>query len=188
MPIIGITPEDELVETQRKKRITLLTLILILAILVMGGIWYWFYYQESNLKNQVASLDKKAQDLDKQIGEKKTVKEEASTLITQLSNLDSLIKNHIYWSKTFSEIETNTLKKAYFTRFTGDAAGKKIVLSCQVPDFEQAAKQIVVLRQGKKFTKVDISGISINVAEGKSYIGFDATLTLADDLLMPNLK
>lgn len=188
MPIIGITPEEELEEKQRRKRTTILTLVLILAILVVGGIWFWFYYQETTLRNQIAGLESKAQDLDSQIAEKAGLRDEALTLATQLANIEALIKHHIYWSKVFTEIENHTLKTAYFSRFTGDAAGKKIVLSAQVPDFEQAAKQIVVFREAKKFTDIDISDISINVEEGRAFIGFEVTLGLPDELLMPHLK
>lgn len=187
MPIIGIEPEEE-IEKQKKKRTTILTVVLVLVIVIVAGIWFWLQYLENNSKSKIASLDGEIEGIEAQIKEKETMKEEASVLQKQLSNLDALIKNHIYWSKTFKEVEDNTLKKAYFSRFTGDAAGKKIVLSCQVPDFTQAAKQIVVFREAEKFTDLEISGISINVEEGKAYIGFDVTLTLVDDLLMPYLK
>jgi len=187
MPIIGVEPEEE-IERQTKKRTGMLTVVLILVIVIIAGIWFWLYYLETNSRDQLLSLDARITSSEAQIEEKRTMKEEAQVLQKQLSSLDALIKNHIYWSKTFKEIENNTLKKAYFSRFTGDAAGKKIVLSAQVPDFTSAAKQLVVFREAEKFTDVDISSISINVEEGKAYIGFDVTLSLADDLLMPHLE
>ena len=187
MPIIGVEPEEE-IEKQTKRRNTLLTWVLILVIVIVAGIWFWLYYLEANSRDQLLSLDAKITSSEAQIEEKEVMKEEALVLQKQIDNLDALIKNHIYWSKTFSEIEDNTLKKAYFSRFTGDAQGKKIVLSAQVPDFTSAAKQLVVFREAEKFTDIDISSISITVEEGKAYIGFDVTLSLADDLLMPHLE
>lgn len=187
MPIIGISPEED-IEKQRKKRVILLTMVLILLVIIIAGLWYWLYYLEAGLRNQIANLESKIKGVEAQIEEKKTLREEALTLQRQLSNLEALIENHIYWSKTFEEIEESTLKKAYFTRFTGDAAGKKITLSCQVPDFTQAAKQLSIFKENKKFTEVNVSSLSMGAEEGKSYLSFDVTLTLTDDLLMPYLK
>ena len=100
----------------------------------------------------------------------------------KIEEIETLLNEHIYWTKFFEKLEENTLPNVKFTSFAG-TVGSVITLQATAPDYQTVSKQWIHLQKAEDFVKeVSISGATMSVSEDAVDISFSLTLDFVDDI------
>src|SRR3989344_4417839 len=83
----------------------------------------------------------------------------------QIKAAGGIMNSHYSFAKVFQLIEARTLPGVYYTNIVGASEGKSFVLEARARDFEEAAKQIVALREDARVVKASVSAITADVTE-----------------------
>jgi hypothetical protein len=96
--------------------------------------------------------------------------------------IDSILKNHVYWTKFFSLLEQNTLDSTYYSGFSASVTGK-FSLPVTTKSYGSALSQVAALNSAKDFAKeVNVESMHVvsNDKKGAYGVGFDLKINLAD--------
>lgn len=78
-----------------------------------------------------------------------------------------LLDNHVYWTRFFTWLETNTLNTVKYEGFAGDLSGS-YSFTASAPSFAEASWQVKVLADNKNVKNVSVASVSSkdSVSEG----------------------
>lgn len=128
-------------------------------------------------------LDKKIKTLDAEIG-KLTQSFSQSQIndflkfYSQLSNLKTLLGNHIFSSNILKFLEENSLKNLIYTSLNLDVGRRELKLSGIVSSYEVLSQQLEIFRQS---TLVEKSSFKNSQRGEKTGINFEIVLVLKND-------
>ena len=94
--ISGIKAEEQ-TESIKYKSPALLILVIVLAVLIIGGGFYIGTWYKKDLERQAADLNKAITDVEAQIATQQDAVNDAVAFQQQLSNFRQLVEDHIYW-------------------------------------------------------------------------------------------
>ena len=103
----------------------------------------------------------------------------------QIKAAGGIMNSHYSFAKVFQLIEARTLPGVYYTNIVGASEGKSFVLEARARDFEEAAKQIVALREDARVVKASVSAITADVTEAGvlSDVKFVMTIVVNENTL-----
>ena len=93
----------------------------------------------------------------------------------KIQNIDPLLQNHVFSSKTFSFLEGKTHPKVFFTQFSLDSKIPKLVVSGQTDSFLELGQQILILAGDSFIQTLGLSRIEIS-KDGKVEFSLDIYL------------
>jgi len=136
-------------------------------------------------------LTKKDQDLSTSLTQAQAkfqvLQKENNSLIAstqQFSQLESLFKAHIYWTKFFSALEKITIPDVYYNDINASLDGT-VSISAMAENYLGVAKQYLVYQSNPEtIEQVNISGLSGSEEEGD--IKFSITLKVKPELFLNN--
>lgn len=134
-----------------------LLLILVIAAVVIYAALY-FYTWRNNSK--LASVNEQVKTLQAEALDNKD-RNELVTRQEQLSELETLISKHVYWSYLLPELARVTLKSARYTEINADSTGK-LNLSVSLPSYGDVEKYMQIFdlpEYNQQFSNVRIVGI-----------------------------
>lgn len=135
----------------------------LLALAVYGG----FFLFNKSLKTQLGEIQNQIEELNKKRDsdfEKKVV-----SLEKGLDGLKIILKNHVYWSNLFSDLEKLTVPSVSFSDLQGSirADGSiDITLNGSAPSYTYLAKQMVGFGQEKLVSNIEVNGIKLGTEGG----------------------
>lgn len=135
----------------------LLLFLVIVAVIIYGVLFFFSWQGNKNLtdaKQQVQSLQTEA------LANKD--RNEVVTRQEQLTELETLIDNHVYWSYLLPELARVTLKSAKYTEIQADSEGK-LDLTINLPSYEDVEKYLEIFdlpEYNQQFSNVRIMGIN----------------------------
>ncbi|MDD4996393.1 MAG: hypothetical protein PHW15_02920 [Patescibacteria group bacterium] len=158
------------------------SLFLIAAIIVIINIfiitWLYLDWHFEKIENAVAEIEREIQFMKTQSLSLLNVRDEIAVLEKNAARAESILNNHIYWTKFFSLLEKYTISDVFFNDFTADTSGI-IRLDSVGRDLISIAKQFVIFSQAPDFVKqVDVSDV-VNTVNG---IRATYTLVLEDNV------
>ena len=149
--------------------------ILLIVLAVFAGLRYGY---EPYLNGQISSL--KAQ-VD-QLGQSVTPAEEANlvTFYSQISNLQSLVKGHVYFSQFLAWLENHTEANIYYTNMTY-TQNHQVTLAGIAKTPADVSEQVAIFEASRNITSLSLA----NVTYSQSPTGwiFNMILTLNPALL-----
>lgn len=163
---------------------------ILLGVLVVVILYYaYLRIQISRTQNSVRTLQAQTAAIEAEALNQKE-RGEVVTRQGQLQNLDSLIKNHLYWSPLLPELARVTLKSASYATFNADGTGV-LNIDVTVPSYADADKYIQVFdlpQFNQQFSDVKI--LSINkVQEGNTVqIGMKLQLKFNPEFIRKTLQ
>jgi len=144
--------------------------ILFIVVVIYVGLVFGY---EPYLSTQVSAK----QDQITQLSQSISADDQAKLInfYSQISNLKTLLRNHVSGSQLFSWIEKNTQAKVYYQSF-GLAPGNLLTLSAVAPTQADVDQQIAIFEASPEVTKVSVSSVATAPSGG---ILFNVTLLLS---------
>ncbi len=104
--------------------------VLVLLLLYWGYVLFAVHTTKNNIAEASAAIKQDQQDIIQNGG-----RDEVLTRQAQVKQASTLINNHVYWSRFFSDIAKATLKTAAYGTFAADEKGV-ITASVIIPDYQ----------------------------------------------------
>jgi Tfp pilus assembly protein PilN len=148
--------------------------LLFLVVLIYVGLTFGY---EPYLNGQISTTQNQINQLSQQISPA-----DQTNLInfySELSNLKSLLANHVIASNLFPWLEQNTEVNVYYTSFSF-SGGDQITLSAVAKSEADVNQQLAIFESSPEVSNVIFSGVSAGAAGGWS---FDVTLTINPSIL-----
>lgn len=82
-------------------------------------------------------------------------------LPSRVEKTKALLKDHVYGSKLFDFLRTNTLKNVVITSVNVDAKKLSLDIKAQAASYDDLASQVVWLKSLRSIENVKLSGISL---------------------------
>lgn len=151
---------------------------ILVGLLVLVLLYYGYLrWQVSRTENSIRDMQAKTSQVEADaLG--RPERGEVVTRQAQLQNLDSLIKNHLYWSGMLPQLARVTLKSASYAGLNADTNGT-LSLDVIVPNYAEADKYIQVFdlpEFNQQFS--DVKVLSINKIQQGSTVQVELKLQL----------
>lgn len=153
-----------------------LVVVILLAILVLGG-WLALSYYKKSLENQIGVMDSKIAEL--QSNENKDWSQKIKQLQQSLKAAGPPLKEHVFSSSAFQLLQDSTLPEVRYTNFDLKTNGAVMSVSGEAQTYNVLAKQIAIFNGNKMITNVEVSKVALNQAGG---VSFQLTITLDPSL------
>lgn len=160
MPIITLIPKEK--ETMPSSRLKLrwffwFSLLVFLAIL--SSYAFIFIYKKS-LQEKISQAEEQLKNI--RTEETFSQIKELTIFNSQLQNLEYLLNNKIYASKTLELVEEITHPRVYWEKIDFQPEKSSLNLGGNAADLYVLANQLASLRINNQIKKADLRGISVN--------------------------
>ncbi|MFA5029189.1 MAG: hypothetical protein WC518_00365 [Patescibacteria group bacterium] len=184
---INLIPEELLMIKNRTAagRVISILLVVIIAGLLVGGLYWFLGLKQTELNKQLAVEEKNLSSLRNRIDGYELQYQNSLAFQDKLLVLRDLLVSHVYWSNFFNLLEKYTLDDIYYTNLTADVSGE-FVLPAVASDYQAVAKQIEVLKEARDFVKevkVDDIKLRFDDRKGVDGVAFKLKIVLADGVL-----
>ena len=151
-------------------------LFVILTAFVVVWLYSNWYFEQTRI--EVQRIEREMQFSQAQSASLLQMKDEIASLELKASRAESILNNHIYWTKFFSLLETYTIPEVYFGDFSANTSGS-IHLEAVAEDLISMARQIVSFSQAPDFIKeVKVESVTKSPIGIKAFFG----LVLVDNI------
>ncbi|HAM95420.1 TPA: hypothetical protein DCP13_03375 [Candidatus Azambacteria bacterium] len=150
----------------------------VVLLIVAGSAYAGLAYYESVLNTQIKGVDEKIQQVE--TGRDVSAEEKVLTLEAQLTTLEDVMKNHIYFSKFLAGLELLVHPQAYLKSFSINVPTRKFDVSGEAASFTILAKQILAVSKSPNIEKVEIGGLSLS---GEGRVGFTLGVTYKPEFI-----
>ncbi|MCH7759090.1 hypothetical protein IID20_01915 [Patescibacteria group bacterium] len=176
---ISLMPERAVVIPRIvRSRFLLFLAILVIIFTIFTIVWLYADWYFERLGTEVHRLQGEIQLLEAKSVAFLEIRDEISALERKAVQVDSILNNHIYWTKFFTLLEVHTINDIYFGDFFANTS-ENIHLEATARDLISLAKQIVAFSQASDFVKeLRVSGIR-KLPAG---VGASFDLTLVDNV------
>jgi|GEM_PF-417868 hypothetical protein len=150
--------------------------IFFIIIFIYAGLKFGY---EPYLNSQLSSLQGQAQKL----GQSVSASDEASlvTFYSQISNIQSLIKGHVFFSQFLTWLEQNTEGNIYYTNMSF-ASGDQITLSGVAKTSADITEQVAAFEASPNISSVTLSNVAFSSSANDWT--FNAVLVLNSSILL----
>jgi uncharacterized protein (DUF486 family) len=150
--------------------------ILFITLFIYAGLKFGY---EPYLTGQISSLDSQAQ----KVGLSVSASDEATlvTFYSQISNLQSLIKNHVFFSQFLTWLEQHTEANVYYTSMVF-TSGNQIALTGTAKTAADVSEQISVFEAASEISATSLSNVAFSPA-GNDWT-FNVVLTIDPSVLL----
>jgi len=176
MPTEGITLPWRVI----KSKLLLLLFYFLIFILIVFLIHLYANWRYRIFKTNIRNYQEKIASFDKEIKTYLPLRDQIISLEKKVQRTDSILNNHIYWTKFFTLLEHYTVPNVYYRDFSADDSGK-IILPATAKTLSDVACQWLAFSNAKDFVKsANISDILFNK---KGEVEFKIKLELLPDIL-----
>ena len=183
---VSLTPPEEVSELKAERCGLTLFLVGLFSFIIIAGGFFILKINNWQLNKRIVALKKNLQQKDREL---KMLKKEEKKLITfkkQLSIVDDLLTNHIYWTNFFTKLEKYTLSQVFY-RGLDISTGNKISLRAAAPDYQTAAQQLLIFQSANDFIKeAHLSDLNYSKTNKGNILNFNLEIVLVKDLLKYN--
>ncbi len=192
IPKMNLIKQNVIVYFNFSKIIYSFLLVAVISSIIIGLIYGGIYLikmekvkETKKFQFQINKIDREIAFLEKQLPE-------IIEFQKKLKDRETLLKNHIYWTPFFEQIEKYTLPNVYYSGLNVNTSGQ-INLSAITDNYDSINKQITVFNNAKNFIKeARINSASITLVNKKqevgkkevekSYVKFEVFLKLNKDI------
>jgi type IV pilus assembly protein PilN len=139
-----------------RQQLVLFVLILVLAAIGNSFVYNRFQTELRSLDKQIATTRAEIQQLEKTIGEVKSIKEDKKALEDKLKILDTLKKGRTGPVKVLDELATVIPQKVWIVEFTEQGGG--VTMTGQAQAYEDLSTFSKKLKASTHFTNINIKG------------------------------
>lgn len=147
---------------------TLLTVLAVLLIIVVGATAVLFLLNNS-LQKKIAAVVTNNQSLKVQLDSKQKDLTGAKAYQAQLTNLKTLVNNHIYLTPLLNELSKSTYQRAQYVTLDATDAGK-IHLEGRVANYSDLGKLLLGLSTSAKFKDIKLLSVIPSTGTINAYV------------------
>ncbi len=178
-PEITLMPKKALIIPRViRERMLMLIAVIIVVLTVFSVVWLYANWHFEKLRVEMERIKVDRQLLEVETAPFLKIRDQIASLERKSLRAESILVNHIYWTKFFNLLETYTIPEVFFGDFSADTNGT-VELSATGKDLLSIARQIVVFANAPDFIKeTSVSNIT------KSPMGISCSfgLILVDDV------
>ena len=171
---------DTTFSSQRQSRGILAFLTVVLILLVGVGVGLMFL--SKNLAKKSSDLDSQNMALQNQLDQEQAQIANAKTFQAQLSNVRTLVQNHVYLTPLLEEVGKVTYTKAQYVTLDVTSTGT-VHLEGRVSDYASLAKLILGLNTSSNFKNVRLLSVTPSAGQVNAFL-FAIDLDASKDLFL----
>jgi Tfp pilus assembly protein PilN len=144
----------------------------ILVLIIAGGLWLY----SNSLATKIANADQQITTLEKQRNNLKEAEQKLVILAKQIGITSQLLKNHIYWSKGLSKIESALQSNVQFKSFSAVLGEQSFRVQAISDNYATLAKQLAAFVADdsiKDLTLDNVNTLTSGKLEFNTKIQFD---------------
>jgi len=134
-----------------KRLFTLATILFISVFLVYVGLAFGY---RVFLNNSIEKLDDQLETLSTQITEEQ--KEDLATLYSQVTNVRTLLKDHVATSQAFTLLESLTHPKVTYLNLDLDMKDRRLILSGITPSYDDLTAQLAIFENSSDVERYNL--------------------------------
>lgn len=161
-----------------RSRFLLFLAAIIVIFTIFTVVWLYADWYFEDLSIEVHKLRGEMQLLEAESVAFLDIRNEVMDLETKAARVESILNNHIYWTKFFTLLETYTIPDIYFADFAADTSGT-IHLEATGRDLISVAEQIIAFSNAPDFIKAVRAS---NIRKLPKGIGASFDLSLVDGI------
>ncbi len=135
----------------------------ILAVIFAGALIFQVYlgldYWEQAERERAMEIEQEAMILRSEVATLTNKSKDALSFKDKSSAFSDLLDNHIYWTRFFTWLESNTLNTVTYNGFYGNLSGS-YTLSASAPSFAEASWQVKVLSENQFVKNVMVDSVT----------------------------
>lgn len=188
---VNLVKDELVVFFDWNKHIFSAILVLIVAGLFVFEIYLGLDYWELRETEKASAIEKDANKIKQDIIALNNSSKEALSYKDKSLAFGDLLNNHVYWTRFFSWLETNTINTVKYEGFDGDLSGE-YVLSASAPSYAEAAWQAKILAshpmvksaviEEVSAEKTEVTAENTDIVEEFSQVFFDINLEVKTDI------
>jgi Tfp pilus assembly protein PilN len=136
--------------------------LILLTLGVAGGLWA----HSNNLANKIAVADEQIAALEKQRNSLNDAEQKLIILAKQMNITSQILKNHIYWSKGLSKIESALQSNIQFKSFSGLVSEDAFRVQALSDNYATIAKQLAAFLADDSIKDVTLDNVN-SLTSGK---------------------
>jgi len=170
-----------------QEKIFYFALTILIGLIISSLFFIGITYYEIKIDRQVKDAQARIEGLDSQIKVYEEDLEKMRDVQDQLTLVDSLLGQHLYWSKIFESLEKYTIEDVYYKDFAATNNGS-LNLSAVGRNYTSVARQLVSFEQAADFvkdTKITSANLEITEIEGigsTSKVNFSIILSIKEEV------
>lgn len=187
---INLVPEEVLERRIPSANWLYLILFTIIGIgLVFGG-WLGVNWYYNTITTKISEVNQQITTTELYVNSYSKVLERVRALRDTITNVQTLLGKHVYWSRFFAKLEEYTIADVYYTTMTADINGT-VSLTAVGKDYESAIRQLAVFQRATDFvtaaTVTDVvmassaptvAGTTAPTVPASTTVSFSLTLTV----------
>lgn len=192
---VNLVPQDTLTIVKRElpERLKYLALFIVTLCGLLMLVWVGISWARISTFTHIQNVKNELSVKEVELLRYKTQSSELIKLRERYKSVDSLLKDHVYWTRFFSLLEEHTLSDVYYTSFSVKSEpGARITLNARAKNVESVAKQLLVLQKASTFVDdVRVNGFSVlsnaerrGLVSEDDLVSFDITMTLREDVFL----
>lgn len=158
---VNLVKDEVIVRFDWNRHLFVALLVFIFAGLVVFEIYLGLDYWEKRESEKAIAIEEETSQLKRDIIDLTNKSQDALSFKDKSSAFSDLLNNHVYWTRFFTWLETNTLNTVKYEGFAGDLSGT-YSLSASAPSFAEASWQVKVLANNENVKNVSVIAVSSN--------------------------
>ena len=127
-----------------------------LVLAAMGGLWLY----GNNLATKITDNDKEIAALEEQRGKLKETEQKLIILSKQISLTNQILKNHTYWSKGLSKIESALQSNIQFKSFSAILSEESFRIQALSDNYTTIAKQLAAFIADDSIKDISLDNVN----------------------------
>lgn len=153
--------------------------LVVLFLLLAGGLWFWNNYAQKNQLEAAKNIEEQKGRLEEAVAQKRdaVVRTQA-----QVQHINTLLGEHLYWSKVFKMINSASISGVQFIELSGSNKGNMLITGV-APDFTTIATFNKKLNDLEGVSQVVLNSSSLSDTSARVFYQFTITVTFDPEIL-----
>ena len=156
---VNLVKDEVVVFFDWNKNIFVSLLVFIVAGLFVFEIYFGLNYWEKRENDKALIIEAQTNSIRSEVVKLTADYKNALSFKDKSTAFSELLKNHIYWTRFFSWLESNTLNTVKYGSFSGDLSGA-YSLNATAPSFAEVSWQTKVLNDNSYVNSVKVDSVA----------------------------
>ena len=156
---VNLVKDEVIILFDWNKHLFITLLVFIFAGLFVFEIYLGLDYWEERESRKAVAIAEETDQLKRDIVELTNKSQDALSFKDKSAAFSDLLNNHVYWTRFFTWLESNTLNTVKYDGFEGSLSGL-YTLQASAPSFAEASWQVKVLANNDEVRNASVSSVT----------------------------
>ena len=158
---VNLVKDEVIIHFDWNKHLFITLLVFIFAGLFVFEIYLGLDYWEERESQKAIAIEEETNQLKRDIVKLTNESQDALSFKDKSAAFSDLLNNHVYWTRFFTWLESNTLNTVKYNGFGGNLSGS-YTLDASAPSFAEASWQVKVLTNNDEVKNVSVNSVTSN--------------------------